>query len=443
MKRTIAWLAVAVVAAAVGVGIGMWTGGRTEKAAQPEESGGVDESGVATPVMQTEKGAGTSALVRHAERRPLEPEATKRLHDGPVVVSSVFEASGTAEHASGGKMVRGGYLYVTTVRARSEVVDKREDVETGRVLVVEKRKFLQARDELSLSDIDVALALSTLPLDQVGQWVDEACALVDYIAPYCGKHSETVSAVAETVKQYLPFAIGFMKSLDGTSTRAILRVFGKRGEKWQEQLEETAKERFREMAEGKLGGVKAALQSIEGKTYTITYQQAANGQPLKIDFAHDGGEPITPAEWEILRSANAFLDQNLVPDARCEVGDHWTVWADEAQEFFGLGGDGESEGRIRVTREEDLADGSWALSIEPAEIAFRRGDGTGGGTLTVQDGNGVVDAEKASVKTMQATGTGNLAMLDTTRHALFFDFVKRTEGNANLRFSLSVGPSEE
>lgn len=114
----------------------------------------------------------TAPTVRSVARRPLEPEATKRLHEGPVVISSLLEASGLAEHASYGKAIRGSYLYTTTVIAQSEVKEKSEDMATGKVRVVECRKFLQARDSIALSDVDVALALDTLPLDQAKVWVD-------------------------------------------------------------------------------------------------------------------------------------------------------------------------------------------------------------------------------------------------------------------------------
>ena len=109
----------------------------------------------------------TAPIVRSVERRPLEPEATKRLHDGPVIVSSVFEASGKGEYASYGTARSGSYLYTTVVTAKSEVVEMDEDKMSGRVRVVERRKFIAARDHIALSDLDVALALDTLPVDQV------------------------------------------------------------------------------------------------------------------------------------------------------------------------------------------------------------------------------------------------------------------------------------
>ena len=375
-------------------------------------------------------------LVRSVERRPLEPEATKRLHDGPVVVSSLFEAKGKAEHASYGKAILGSYLYTTTVKARSEVLEKSEDAMTGKVRVVEKRTFLQARDHLALFDLDVAIALDTLPVAQVKGWVDGAVNVVGRIVTCI---DPVAAPVLATVKEGVWSAFKALEQIDGASARGMLGLFGV---KIPENLEVYVNDRISKYAGKQLQDAHVALQSIEGKSYLITYTQSANGLPLNVDFMREGGGPITEAEWEILRSANAFLDSNAVPDARCRVGDRWTIWADEAQELFGAAGEGRAEGKIRVERVDDQPDGTWTLRVEPSEILFRSNGGTAAGSMQVKDGNGLVDAENASVKTLHATATGNLATLNKKRHAMFFVFVKRLNGDSNLRFTLTVDPAE-
>ena len=374
---------------------------------------------------------------RSVVRRPLETEATRRLHDGPVVVSSLFEATGRADHSSYGKKVQGSYFYTTTVKARSEIVSKEENKTTGSVRVVEKRTFTQARDHLSLSELDVAIDLETLPVAQVKGWVDGIANVVGAIAIFW-----TEGAAAPVVaKAKAEIAAGFMalNATDGASARWLLGAFGVEIPK---NLEGWLNERIAILAERKLHTVKMALQTIEGKTFIITYTQAANGMPLNVDFTHEGGEPISEAEWEILRSANAFLDANAVPDKRYTVGASWTIWADEAQELFGMAGDGRAEGKVRVKRIDDQQDGSWTLTMEPSTITFRNDAGTTSGSMEVKGGNGLVDAEKVSVKSLQATAKGSLRSLNKTRHAMFFDFVKKLNGDANLRFTLSVDPAE-
>lgn len=383
------------------------------------------------PPEQTDQGE----PVRSLERRPLEPEATKRLRNGPVMVKSIFEAGGSAEHGRYGKLVRGSYYYVTTVVARSEVLEKQEG-EGGSIRVVEKRTFTQAVDNLSLSDVDVVLDLSSLPVAQVYTMANTVCTVVAGIAG-CFGFGEAVSNIT-AAQASLQSAFASLWSLDGKSARGLLGLFGV---EVPSNIDAFVNEKVAKIASKSLDTVHSALQSISGKTFIITYVQDAKGLPLNVDFRHESGARISNAEWEILRTANAFLDQNIVPDTRCEVGDRWTIWADEVQELFGLGTEGRSDGKIRLVREEDQPDGNWTLAILPTEITYR-GDG-GTGTLSVKDGVGLVDAESASVKTIQATATGDMGMLSKQRHWMFFDFVQKTKGSADMRFTLATEPAGE
>lgn len=415
----------------------------------------VDGKGVTNIVVKTESisDGKTNTVIevapvqRSVERRPLEPEATKRLHEGPVVISSLFEASGKAEHASYGKAVRGSYLYTTTVIAQSEVKEKEEDKETGKVRVVERRKFLQSRDSIALSDVDVAIALDTLPVDQVGTWVDNACnlvggacAVISGVAPVTAPFMAIAGGVAATAKATVTSAFAMLHKIDGVSARTMLGAFGV---EIPQNLEEFANKWVSQKIKDQVSNVHNAIRSIEGKAFLITYTQDANGQPLNVDYTNEDGTPITDAEWEILRSANVFLDSNMVPDTRCRVGDAWMVWADEVQELFGAAGEGRAEGKIRVERVADQPNGDWTLQIEPAEIQFRTNDGTAAGKMNIKEGNGLADAKNASIKSLQATATGNLRSLNKKRHFLFFDFVKRIDGVSNLRFTLSSRPADK
>ena len=384
--------------------------------------------------------------VRQDKRRPLEPEATKRLHEGPVIVSSLFEASGKGEYAQYGGSFRGSYLYTTTVMAQSEILDKSEDEATGRILVTERRKFLQSRDNLSLSEIDAAIALDTLPVGQVQDYVGNTCHLVSAlctaISPVIPPAAPWLTAAAggvETANLSVKGAFAALSSIDGQSARGLLGAFGV---EIPQNLDEFVNNWLGTKVNQKIASVHNAVQSIEGKSFIVTYEQEKNGSPLNVDYKSEDGLPITDAEWEILRNVNAFLDANIVPDTRCRVGDSWTVWADELQELFGAAGDGRADGKIRVERVGDQPDGAWTLKVEPSEIGFRSSNGTAAGSMKVKDGNGLVDAENASVKSLHVTASGSLQSLNKKRHLLFFDFVKRIGGDSNLRFTLTVEPAK-
>lgn len=431
---------------------------RTQLLEPKEENVGktlVDGRGVTNIVTKTETiSDGKTNMVievapiqRSVERRPLEPEATKRLHDGPVIVLALFEASGRGEHASYGKAIRGSYLYTTTVIAQSEILEKTEDKETGRVLVKERRKFLQSRDNLSLSDIDAALALDTLPVEKVKEWASGTCLLVSSICTIIAPHIPPAApwllagaAGAKSAELSVGRAFAALHKIDGVSVRGMLGHFHVN---IPENIEKFANEQVKNLVQKKVIGGHFGIQTIEGKSFIVTYEQEKNGAPLNVDYKSEDGRPITEAEWEILRSANAFLDANVVPDARCRVGNTWTVWADEMQELFGAAGNGRAEGKISVERVEDQKNGDWTLKVEPATIEFRSDDGTIAGKMEVKDGNGLVDAKTVSVKSLHATAKGDLRSLNKKRHFMFFDFVRRIDGDANMRFTLTVDPAKD
>ncbi len=374
-------------------------------------------------------------LSHKAQMRPLEPEATKRLHKGSVEVSSFFEASGRADWAELGGEVRGSYIYTVTVKAQSEVKTNVVDETTGRIHVEELRTFTESRPFLSLSDIDAALALDTLPVDQVHDWCINAGTVTATLAAKCGRVETAASIAAATAAIESGYQIA--KAIDGMTIRGVLGIFGV---KIPEDIDIYVGKRIAEILNGKIKWLHAQIDSIEGKSFLISYDQEASGKPLDITYRNTDGSPISDAEWEILRQANLFLDQNVLPDTRCHVGDEWLVWADEVQNLFGIAGNGRAEGRISVTRVTDRPNGDWTLKLSPTDIAFRSDAGTISGKMQLTDGNGIVDHEKKSVRSLHATATGDIRSMDKTRHAMFFDFVKRFRGKANFRFNLAVEP---
>lgn len=376
-----------------------------------------------------------TSIERKAQRRALGTDATRRLHDGPVIVTSFFEASGKADWAEKGGEIRGGYLYTVTVKAKSEVKKNITDETTGAIHVEETRTFLESRPTLSLSDIDAALALDTLPVDQAHEWAIRAGSIATTIAAKMGRleTAATIGVGMAAVEGWYRAA----KNIDGASVRGILGIFGV---EVPAPIDVFVAKRIEAILKRKFDWIHAQIDSIEGKSFIIAYDQEASGKPVDVTYRNVDGSRISDAEWEILRQANLFLDQNVVPNTNYEVGDSWTVWADEVQDLFGIAGDGRAEGQIRVKRTADQSNEDWTLGLAEADIAFRSNDGTLGGRMKFKNGNGIVDHESVSVRSLHATATGDLRSMSKTRHALLFDFVKRFRGNANLRFTLTTEP---
>ena len=428
--------------------VDFWPKGQDGKKKYKQEDVGkefVDKNGVTNKVIETvvvvdgkeKKEIEEAPSIRSIKRRPLEPEATKRLHDGPVIVTSFFEASGKADWAEKGGQIRGGYLYTVTVKAKSEVEMSKifTDETTGTIHVEESRTFLESRPTLSLSDIDAALALDTLPVEQAHEWAIRAGSIATTIAAKMGRleTAATIGVGMAAVEGWYRVA----KNIDGTSIRGLLGIFGV---DVPGPIDVYVGERIKEIMEGKFDWLHSQIDSIEGKSFIIAYDQEASGKPVDVTYRNADGSPISDAEWEILRQANLFLDQNVVPNTNYEIGDSWTVWADEVQDILGIAGDGRAEGQIRVKRTADQSNGDWTLDLAEADIAFRSDDGTLGGRMKFKDGNGIVDHENVSVRSLHATATGDLRSMSKTRHTLLFDFVKRFRGNANLRFTLTTEP---
>ena len=438
MKKTI--VAVLVLAVLALLAVKLWP-----KPDDPGTSPGGNGPDVVTNGPQTGTGTETDtpeenppegSVVIHATHRPLEPEATKRLHEGPVIVTSFFEAKGKGEWADKGVAARGIYLYTIGVKAKSEVLDKKEEAATGEIFVKERRTFMESRDTISMSEADAALALDTLPVDQVHDWVMSAGGLVASIAAKLGQLQ--VAAGAGVAVASVDGWYRTAKAIDGTSIREMLGWFGVKippvMDDWaSQQLEIIVKDALEKSK------VRSVIQSIEGKSFLITYTQEASGKPLNIQYENEDGFPISEEECEILRQANLFLDQDMVPDTRKEIGQSWNVWADEIQSLFGLSSTGRAEGEIVVTRGPDK-DGDWTLELEGTEISFRSDDGSTSGHMTLKEGNGLVDGTDHYVKALHATATGSLASMNRKRHAMFFEFVTRLDGKANLRFSLVTDP---
>ena len=370
----------------------------------------------------------TTNLVRRSlTRKPLEPEATKRLAEGPQTIELVFEGTGRGSWEKLGVDVSVRYCFTSIVKAISTIDAVKEETARGNFEVTEFRKFVQVQDQLTVDETDVALALEeTLPLDTVATVVKGIGGIVSLFNPVVG-----TEMVAGTVA-----AREAVKKVDGTSIRGLIGQFGV---DVPEDVEDYVKRFSTEFCNGKLENIHNKIHAIQGKTYKIVYLQNKDGAPLRVDFTNKDGSPIAEDEWDILKLANVFLDAQIIPDKRVQPGDVWNV---DAEVLAGLvdsvANGGTCEGQITVERRDNLPNGDWELGFRPARILTRSEGGATTGEFTISSGNAIGDQENAYVKTLQMVGKGRLGKTKRERYALFFDFRVNTSGDCSYRAMMTT-----
>lgn len=363
---------------------------------------------------------------RSLTRKPLEPEATKRLADGPQTIELVFEGTGRGSWKKFGVDVSGRYCFTSIVKAISTIDAVKEETARGNFEVTEFRKFVQVQDQLTVDETDVALALEeTLPLDTVATVVKGIGGIVSLFNPAVGTEMVVGTQAAREA----------VKNVDGTSIRGLIGQFGV---DVPENVDEYVKKFSTEFCNGKLENVRNKIHAIQGKTYKIVYLQNKEGAPLRVDFTNKDGSPIAEDEWDILKLANVFLDAQIIPDKRVQPGDVWNV---DAEVFAGLvdsvANGGTCEGQITVERRDNLPNGDWELGFRPARILTRSEGGATTGKFTISSGNAIGDQENAYVKTMQMVGKGRLGKTKSNRYAIF-DFMTKISGDCSYRAMMTT-----
>lgn len=362
--------------------------------------------------------------MRTVVRHRLEPEATKRLIDTPQLIKSVLTISGRAENADWGLKGMTSFLLTYTVACKAEIIG-REETAAGDLKVVEKRTYTLARQDLQLSEVDVALALQeTLPLKAISGLVNAT----SLILASCGAEASAGSlCVGGQILNKM------VKLYDGKSIRGVLGMVGvdltpQAEAQINEFVKKYSKDVFRQLA-------------IEGKSYLIVYrQEKITGAPLGVEITYADGRPLeTEEEWLVLRRANAFIDSKVVPDKKCSPGDTWTIDTADFECLMDPFVAGSYRGEVKIVRLRDDDSGNWILSLKPAYVAVVSDQGRGSGELQLLSGQAEVDGRHAFIKTLSVMGKGSLKNL-TSHHLLF---QSRLGGSCEFRGTLITEPLTE
>ena len=105
--------------------------------------------------------------------------------------------------------------------------------------------------------------------------------------------------------------------------------------------------------------------------------------------------------------------------------------------MFGAYADGSCSGEVWVRRGNDLRDGNWSLSMDPATITFYSKDRRPIGNVKLRGGKGIGDGRRAILRELQIDGTDKLRKKESDTCLWFYEFITKTEGDCQFRSTIS------
>lgn len=356
---------------------------------------------------------------------PVTPDDVKRLPDNKQHLKGLVEITGRAVHAEKGHEASANFYFVTQIDYESEVKSPAVVTPGGEIKVVEKRRYTQCNDRITWSNYDMKLALcETLPIDQVEPYVSAVATL--------GFGAAGGSVVKTCVK--------VLHTIDGISFKdtmsAISGFFGRqaplKAEDWVESL-------IKENVDRKYAEVKKAVQEVSGKTYVVTYYQDSEGKPMRVKFEREDKSPLTENEFHILRKMNVFLSCNVIPSMDIKEGGSWRVNVGDLHGVVStFSGGNNVKGELTAVRLKDMPNGLWNIELQGGRVAVLNEDtGMEDGTFEIKGGKALATPDNGNLRVFEMAGRGELRVRKNKSLFSLFDFVKRTEGDCDVRMTLT------
>lgn len=363
------------------------------------------------------------------EEKPMEKISKKSISTSAVdrVISRTmrgeFQLKGRGEDANWGLSREANFVCTEIVVADSKIIENKT-MPDGEIKVTEIRTFNTVQDSIVVSDVDVKLALDTLPIKAFSAMIDAAAIVYTSMTG----DTETAANVLES-KDYVMEAL---RDVDGTSAKNLLGAVGiELPEIIQTNVDKLVNTNIRKA----LGGIRA----ISGKSYKITYTQEKDGTPLYVKITYSNGDEVYDEEEQmVLKRVNAFIDYDLVPNKDCEPGDKWTVEANNIQELFDPYAEGRYSGTIGVERTANTPDGDWNIKLNPSVINVINANNNTTGFYNLQHGYAIVDSDLASVRELFGAGTAKIQKV-SKHHWLF---TAKISGECEFQGKLVSTPKE-
>ncbi len=342
--------------------------------------------------------------------------------DEPQNLTTLFEATGRGTLAAGGGAGDVDFYYLMKTVATSRIEDK-EEFDSGKIRVSEIRSFSEATEIMAVSNVNLRVDLSTLPLDAIentGYIIGAVASLFD---PALGADiALNVADLRDT-----------LDSFDGTDVKPAFDLLKKFGI----DPERIIKEPVESYLKGLLEEVHSHVNAVQGKSYRFIYWTDKAGEPLRVRYENVDHSPISLEEQNVLNYVNLFIDCHVLPDKTCRPGASWTINPASIGTMFGAVADGTCAGEVRVRRGNDLPDGNWSLSVDPATVTFYSSARRPIGNVKLGGGKGIGDGRLAVLRELQIDGTGKLRKKDSETVLWFYEFITKTDGDCQFRSTIS------
>ena len=366
---------------------------------------------------------------------PKKPKPMPEIVKPPVPVSASdrivsrtmkgeFGLTGRGEDAKWGIRSTANFKYTVMVVADSDILEKKV-LPGGEIKVTEVRKFDRVQDGIVVSDVDMKLALDTLPIKAFAQAIDAAVTVWTSMSG-----DPAGGALVLSGKDYV---MEKLKKIDGTGVRALLGSIGLRPAP---ELEAAVNKIANAHVLKALGGIR----SISGKAYKITYYQKASGMPMHVKFTYKDGSEVTDEEERVvLKRVNAFIDYNVIPNRDCTPGDTWEIKAKDIEEVFDPYVEGSYSGTVRATRKENAQNGDWEIELARSVINVVNDDGNTTGHLNLERGTAFVEPKLVSINNLFVAGKAKLEKL--SRH--HFLFTAKISGECDFQARVVTTPKSD
>lgn len=358
------------------------------------------------------------------ELPPVKEGDVERLprKDEPQGLTSIFEVTGKGTLAAAGGAGDVSFYYLMKTVATSRIEDK-EEFNSGKIKVTEIRAFSEATEVMKVSDVNLRVDLSTVPVDAIantGYLIGGVASLFD---------PELGLSIAATVADFR----NTIDSFNGTDAKPAFDMLKKFGIDVQRIISEPVEGYLK----GLMDQVHPHVNAVKGKSYRFIYWTDKAGEPLRVRYENVDHSPISLEEQNVLNYVNLFIDCHVLPDKNCRPGASWTINPASIGNMFGAVADGACSGEVRVRRGNDLPDGNWSLSVDPATITFFSEDRRPVGNVKLCGGKGIGDGRRAILRELQIDGKGKLRKKESDTYLWFYEFITKTEGDCQFRSTIS------